>query len=193
MEHFRLNSYEAKDPVPRLVYDIVRERKPSIVVETGVGVYGESTAFILCAMHQNSEGHLFSIDLPPWEVPHETTKEGDGWYVLEDGQKHYSPEAKDVGKLVPEYLKDRWTLIRGDAKVELPILLKNLGQISIFLHDSLHTFEHMLFEYNTAWPHVDSSGFLMSHDILWNRAFLEFTKAVGGKPVIYHNFGLLRK
>jgi hypothetical protein len=118
---------------------------------------------------------------------------GGGEKVLEDGQRHWINEKYHVGNVVPEYLKDRWTLIFGDAKKELPMLLTKINKISIFFHDSLHTYEHMLFEYETAWPYITKDGFLLSHDVLWNDAFLEFSKRVNFKPLIYYSLGVIKK
>jgi len=130
-----------------ILYAIVRMFKPDIVVETGVA-RGASSAYILAALHENRKGILYSIDLPPHEAAYIKNEEG---YILEDGQKHY---IQKIGDLVPEYLRSRWTLIIGDSKKELPKLLSEIDSISIFFHDSLHTYEHMMFEYTTAWPHI---------------------------------------
>lgn len=70
----------------------------------------------------------------------------------------------------------RWNLILGDAKIELPKLLKQLKSVDIFLHDSLHTYEHMMFEYNTVWKHLSVNGLLLSDDVneKWSLAFVDF-------------------
>ena len=80
------------------------------------------------------------------------------FHMLEDVQRQRINERYPVGVLVPEYRKHRWTLILGDAKKELPIALKELNKISIFFHDSLHTYEHMMFEYLIAWPYMTKGG-----------------------------------
>ena len=55
-----------------------------------------------------------------------------------------------VGWLVPENLQKRWILRLGYAREVLPQLKKEMDSIDIFLHDSLHTYEHMTFEYEFA-------------------------------------------
>lgn len=176
-----------------LLYLLVRKYKPEIFIETGVA-HGASSAFILCAMHQNKKGHLYSIDKPPYDTYVKTEKDaGSLVHVLEDGQKHVIKDDYMVGDLVPDYLKDRWTLISGDARAELPMLLKKLNKISVFFHDSLHTYEHMMFEYTTAWPYIHQQGFLISHDVLWNAAFKNFCNEVNANPSIYYSLGLIRK
>ena len=47
----------------------------------------------------------------------------------------------------------------------MPRLLAQLGQIDLFHHDSLHTYEHMTWEYETAFPYVAPNGVLSSHDV----------------------------
>lgn len=183
-----------KKGINLLLYLIVRKYKPEIVVETGVA-YGASSAFILCAMHENSKGHLYSIDLPPYEAPAEIEITDEvTTYLLKDGQRHkWGNKKNTVGHLVPEYLKERWTLILGDAKNELPRFLKKINKVSMFLHDSLHTYEHMMFEYETVWPYLIKGGLLLSHDVLWNKAFLDFSKKVHSKRLIYYSLGVIKK
>ena len=139
---------------PRLAatcYAIARGLRPTRVVETGV-CYGVTSACLLQALHQNRHGHLHSIDLPP---------------LAKDADRH-------VGMLIPEELRSRWTLHRGTTVRLLPPLLQHLGQIDLFLHDSLHTYEHMRFEFDAGWAALRPGGLLISDDIQGNRAFLEF-------------------
>ena len=123
------------------LYLLVRAARPSVVVETGV-LYGASSAHILAALEKNGGGELHSIDLgcPPGEPSHDF--------------------------LVPPALKSRWTYIRGSVREELPPLLARLGKIDMFNHDSLHTYENMTWEYETAFKHLRPGGLLSSHDVL---------------------------
>jgi len=70
------------------------------------------------------------------------------------------------------------SIIFGDSKVILPELLAKLGSIDVFFHDSLHTYEHMMFEFKTALPKIDKGGYLISDDIHLNNSFIDFCKAV---------------
>jgi cephalosporin hydroxylase len=209
-DHLVQRGFSKNDSIGPLLYALVRARRPQIVIETGVAK-GASSAFILLAMRENRWGHLYSIDLPIHSAQQRPdgreatqancTRRGAGGnmtaaVVLEDGQKYTDvprTEGISVGYLIPEQLKPRWTLIEGDARVELPSLLSELGKISIFLHDSLHTYDHMLFEFKTAWPYVEDGGLLLSHDVVWNKAFLEFSDHVRSKPVFYYSLGIIKK
>jgi hypothetical protein len=78
--------------------------------------------------------------------------------------------------------------------IELPRLLKDLDSIDVFFHDSLHTYEHMMFEFKTAWPKIKKNGILISDDIHLNNSFIDFCKAVKCKPVILSaNLGIIVK
>lgn len=172
-----------------LLYMLVRQHRPDIVVETGVS-RGLSSAYILCAMQENGKGKLYSIDLPPQVAA--TTRQEDQpiAYILSDGQTHQNYE---VGYLVPEYLKDRWNLILEDAREALPRVMEETGTIDFFYHDSLHTYDHMKFEFETAWPHLREGGLLLSDDVLWSNAFHEICKRERRKPIIYRSFGVITK
>lgn len=134
----------------RTCYAITRGLRPTLTVETGV-CYGVTSAILLQAMQQNGTGHLHSIDLPP------LARNAD----------------KFVGALIPIPLRGRWTLHRGNSQRLLAPLLKQFGPIDFFLHDSLHTYKHMKFEFETAWAALRSGGLLISDDIEGNTAFLE--------------------
>ncbi|HEV8460066.1 MAG TPA: class I SAM-dependent methyltransferase [Gaiellaceae bacterium] len=146
-----------------LLYAIVRTLRPTVMVETGVAS-GMSSAFVLAAMRDNQHGTLVSIDLPftvqddePAAIVPGTSIEKIMWSPIPPGTEH--------GWLVPPELRDRWDLRLGDARELLPAAVEELGSIDIFLHDSLHTLEHMLFEFETAWPHIAPGGLLATDDL----------------------------
>jgi predicted O-methyltransferase YrrM len=154
------------DPrVAQTCYAIARGLRPTLVVETGV-CYGVTSAHLLQAMQQNGLGHLHSIDLPP----------------LGRNADQY------VGALIPTPLRERWTLHRGNSLRLLPSLLQQLGQIDFFLHDSLHTYEHMKLEFAAAWAALRPGGLLMSDDIEGNRAFLELAAQADVRVAVVMKF-----
>ncbi len=160
---------------PELLYVIVRKLCPAIFVETGVAA-GVSSAYILKAMQDNNYGHLYSIDYP----------------------NHALIEAQTVpivGFAVPDYLRDRWTLLKGKSSDLLPQLLDSLGIIDIFMHDSEHSHNNMLFEYETAWMKLREGGLILSHDINDNKAFPIFASQVKHKyyEIFFTGMGIIRK
>lgn len=145
-------SHNGTQTLGRLCYYACRLLRPRIVVETGVA-YGVTSAYILQALAENGHGRLHSIDLPP-----------------------LSPRADEhVGLLVLPELRHRWSLTMGSANKVLPSLLSELGEIDLFVHDSLHTYSHMTWEFATVLPSLRAGGGIISDDISGNRAFEELT------------------
>lgn len=141
-----------------------------MIVETGVAS-GISSTYILQALEDNGKGMLYSIDI----------------------NSHILGDTKPVGWIVPEKLRRRWRLIIGDSNEKLPLLLDELTTIDIFVHDSLHTYEHMLWEYRTAWPYIKKGGLLLSDDTQGNNAFKDFYINVEHGGFSVGSFGGIRK
>ena len=155
-----------------LPYVIVRAHKPELVVETGVG-NGVSSTYVLEALHRNGRGSLHSIEI---------------------GNSPYVPAGRSAGWIVPDYLHTQWSLHLCDARMCLPGLLDQLGTMDIFIHDSLHTYEHMKFEFEEAYPHLRANGFLISDDASWNSAFAEFVQSVALPDArVIRGVGILQK
>jgi predicted O-methyltransferase YrrM len=142
----------------RSIYVLCRLLTPNVVLETGVA-YGVTSAFTLQALAVNRRGNLISVDLPP---------------LARDADRH-------VGALVPWELRDRWRLHRGPAKRLLPNVITSLQEVDVFVHDSLHTYHHIGFELETAWPFLRPGGAVVVDNIDLNDAFDDFTARV--KPV----------
>jgi predicted O-methyltransferase YrrM len=156
------------------LYLLVRAARPRTIIETGV-LYGASSAHMLAALARNGEGELLSIEIgrDPREPQHDY--------------------------FVPTDLQHRWRLIIGDTRRELPLLLDRCDSIDMFYHDSLHTFEHMTWEFETALPHLGRSGILASGDVLnppsltgifREGAFQAFCKNHGISYTTFRNLGV---
>jgi Methyltransferase domain len=152
------------------LYCVARRLKPEIMVETGVAG-GVSSFAILQAFEENGKGMLFSIDMP--------------------NATHQLPAGQQAGFLVPERLRKRWRLTLADSRNELPRLLDELKEIDVFCHDSLHTYDHMLFEYELVWPYLRHGGVLLSDDVQENSAFRDFcdSKKLTGKVTLQREKG----
>jgi predicted O-methyltransferase YrrM len=155
-----------------LQYAAIRATRPTIIVETGVA-NGVSSSYLLLALELNGRGHLHSIEV---------------------GDKSYQPAGYQPGWMVPDFLRHRWQLHIGDAKILLPDLLRQLESIDVFIHDSLHTYEHMWFELQCAYPHIKPGGLLLADDALWNSSFVDFTREVKAPAArILRGVGFMRK
>ena len=141
-------------------YGLIRELRPAVVVETGT-YHGESTSLILAALDRNNHGKLISIDLPA--VAGRLTMDS----AIAPG---------DIGCLIPSKYRDRWEYICGDAKEFLPKVLAQ-NRIDVFIHDSLHTRTHMLYELNVARALLPEGAVIISDDVLWNKAFVTFLES----------------
>ncbi len=121
------------------MYLIVRLKKPKLVFETGVAA-GKSTSLILLALRNNDlkdglGGRLISFDIPP-----------DGG-LRQDGSST-NLHGMSIGWLIPDFLRDAWTLRIGDSLQNIPKAIIEYGYPDIFLHDSLHTELHTMSELN---------------------------------------------
>ena len=119
-------------PVMAFIYDITRTLQPSTIVETGVE-RGASTYTFLRALEKNGNGQLHSIDLLP--PIHRRLK-------------------LPIAPCVPIELRKRWHYYEGNSREILPGLLRELGQVDLFMHGSDHSYEVQSFEVRCAWPHI---------------------------------------
>jgi predicted O-methyltransferase YrrM len=129
------------------LYALTRWLRPAVVVESG-GFIGMSSAFILKAFVDEglTTATLHSIE---WS------------------------EECEQGALIPDELRPQFVPMRGKVedfseRDQLP------SSIDMFLHDSSHSYRHMLWEFRAFWPRLRDGGLLVSHDVNLNAAFLEF-------------------
>jgi hypothetical protein len=125
---------------------------------------GRSSSFLLAALHENDTGELWSIDPDPV-----------------------------CGYAVPMALRKNWHILNGTSGAVLKSVIQE-HNVDVFIHDSLHTYENMRFEFETVWPFLSKGGVVLSDDIDRNSAFDEFSRSVNSKRVdLNHNFGAIRK
>jgi predicted O-methyltransferase YrrM len=143
------------------LYSLCKIIKPKVVLETGVA-YGISSAHILQALHENNDGILYSIDsiFRPWE------------------------SREMIGAAIPLHLRSNWKLTLGSSPEKLKEVLSSIGEIDIFIHDSMHSYENMLYEYEAAWPFIKERGFLISDDVSATNAFHDFCSRLDLKPLL---------
>jgi hypothetical protein len=145
----------------RSIWCLIRHLQPNCVVETGVG-HGVTSRIILDALARNGSGHLWSIDLPPLERV---------WQ-------------KQVGIAVGDLHQNRWSFIKGSSRLRLPNLISKLGQIDLFIHDSLHSERNVRFELDKVWPVLNPGGAVVVDDVDANCGFLSFTNTFSGHRCI---------
>jgi hypothetical protein len=138
----------------RAIWCLVRCLQPSSVIETGVA-HGVTSRFILEAFQKNGKGRLWSIDRPPIERE---------W-------------REQIGAAVNPQLRDRWSYVTGSSRRRLPGLLSEVGEIDLFIHDSLHSERNVRFELDRAWACLRPGGAAVVDDIDVNRGFWSFSRS----------------
>jgi len=156
------------------LYAVVRAFKPGVIIETGVAS-GISSAHILRALAANGKGRLYSIDLP-------NVQQGSGL-----------PQGRTSGWIVPDSLRGRWKLQIGDTRKLLPELLATLERVDLFLHDSDHSYEAMVFEFEQALPRLAYGGLLLSDDTHLHAAWDDFCAKHSLRPTRVGHLGVTRK
>jgi predicted O-methyltransferase YrrM len=150
-----------------LIYILVRATSPSVVVETGTHD-GLGSAYILAALGANGQGELITIDInDQTQLPSDLPSAEAGW-------------------IVPESLRDRWELRYADARKELPSVASD-NDIDMFLHDSLHTPEHMEFEFSTIAPALTDGAVVVTDNSRFNDVFWDFSQRQLEDPVFWRS------
>jgi hypothetical protein len=155
-----------------VLYGIVRAMKPEYLIETGVAA-GVSNSFLNAALLDNGFGNLYSIELPPAQSAAGMHQDG-GVFAWPDSGVGWA-----VAPEIREAIGQRNVLILEDVRTALPALLERLPRVDLFFHDDLHTPDHMLWEYDTVWPHLSSKGLLLSDDS--NFGWIRFCRERGVK------------
>lgn len=153
-----------------VLYTVTRAIRPQSAVETGVA-NGCSSAMILAALERSGCGRLVGID-------------------------HATDDRDRLGQMIPESLRDRFTLRLGDGVAELERLVASGERIDLFVHDSNHAYRHARREYELAWRMLSPGGVLCSHDVLHSNAFDRFVSRHAGEiesTAKIVNFGIVRK
>jgi hypothetical protein len=156
---------------PFELYALVRLLQPKHVVETGVSS-GVSSAHFLMALDRNRSGTLHSVDLP-------THQRGP---VLQADESPVSlPPGLASGWAIP-FRSSRWDLRIGESQTLLPVLAAELPSVDLFLHDDLHTPEHLAFEFATLRPKFSPGAPVLADNTKWTgEAAPDFAKAVGAR------------
>ena len=130
-------------------YALTRLTSPRLVVETGVHD-GLGSSVFLRAIQRNAEdgvdGRLLSFDVRP-----------------------------DVGWLIPEELRSRHELVIADSVLALPGAVAD-RQVDLYLHDSLHTYEHESAELESVLALASPGAILMSDNARSGPAMGDFCR-----------------
>ncbi|MEM0157919.1 MAG: class I SAM-dependent methyltransferase [Thermoplasmataceae archaeon] len=135
------------------IYASVSLFRGPMIAETGVGP--GSTSLAILEASKEFRGRLYSFDL---------------------GEPYGEKKDRPVGFLVPENQLERWVFIRGDTRETLPKTLSYFGPFDLFLHDSEHTYDHVMFELETAIRNLKKRFLIMVDNYDWTEAPDHFSK-----------------
>lgn len=137
-----------------LLYNCVKLLKPLNVIETGVA-FGWSSLSILKALSENKNGKLISVDMP---------------YPRKNNEEY-------VGIVVPQNLRNNWTLIRKPDNPGIKYSLNLIGgKIDLCHYDSDKSWWGRHYSYMVLWKALNSKGLFISDDIQDNLYFSYFVK-----------------
>jgi predicted O-methyltransferase YrrM len=134
---------------------LIKEFKPETLLESGVA-NGVSTRKILGSFSdlKMKSSLLYSCDVDERVASQD---------LLDNPQFHF-----------------RLIRSRGD----FGRLVESLDSLDFFYHDSDHSYNHQMYEYSKVWPKLRAGGLLVSDDINWSNAFLDFCKSVSRTPYV---------
>ncbi|HKY32126.1 MAG TPA: class I SAM-dependent methyltransferase [Candidatus Polarisedimenticolia bacterium] len=147
------HDHSADPLLARLCYAACRALRPAVVLETGVA-HGMTTAHVLAALEANGTGTLHSIDLPP-----------------------LGGRPEDIGSMVPGGLRSRWRYHRGTSRKLLPGLVRRVGPVGLFIHDSLHTASTMSVEAEAVHGALARPAVTVWDDIAGNAFFADYVRS----------------
>ena len=167
---------------PFELYALTRILRPEHIVELGVSSGISSTMFLL-ALRQNRAGRLHSIDLPTFQR---------GVTLAADESPVAIPPGRSSGWAVPSTLRAGWELQIGPSQRLLGPTVAALPSVGVFLHDDLHTPEHLAWELRTVRPRLRPGSVVLADNTVWTgSAFPEFARSVGATPIARQGSDLL--
>ena len=145
-----------------LLFYLTRGLQAERVIETGVA-YGWSSLAILLAQQELKTGHLVSTDMPYPRAGSEGA----------------------VGCVVPDPLRENWTLLRKPDRPALPTALTHFGgAVDLVHYDSDKSYAGQHWAFAQIWDALRPGGVLVADDIDSQCAFRDFTAGVGVDPLV---------
>ncbi len=162
--------YDSGPRLRELVARLVKDFELRVIVETGVA-HGHLTRVILDAFAafppSDRERVLHSIDVDPRTLHKDLANRAD------------------------------WTFHLIDKSMSFERIFEGIGSCDLFIHDSDHGYDNQFREYSLAWDHLRVGGFLVSDDVNWSNAFIDFCGVKKLEPLILSDStkvsGILRK
>jgi predicted O-methyltransferase YrrM len=148
--------YDSNPKTLDLLELVIEKNRPAIVVETGVA-NGASTRRILEAFKRFGlvNSKLYSFDIDSRVAAQELIENPQFTFILVDSPERFTSS------------------------------LREIGSVDLFYHDSDHSYKNQMLEYSEAWKVLSKEkGVLISDDVDWSNAFLDFCKEIGRIPLL---------
>lgn len=140
-------------------YALARVLKPKLIIETGVHD-GLGSMLLLRALERNSEDQA-SGRLVSFDI---------------------NPRAGWLAGRHP-----LWELRIQSSRAGLAAVLEQQGPVGIFIHDSLHTYEHERFEFELAASHLAPGGLLVTDNAHGTHALADVCQSRGLRYFEFHS------
>lgn len=140
-------------------YALARVLKPKLIIETGVHD-GLGSMLLLRALERNADEHA------PGRLVSFDINARAGWLV----DRH-----------------PLWELRIESSRAGLAAVLEQQGPVGIFIHDSLHTYEHERFEFELAASHLAPGGLLVTDNAHGTHALADVCQSRGLRYVEFHS------
>ncbi len=140
-------------------YTLARELQPRLIIETGVHD-GLGSMLLLRALERNRDEGAAG-ELVSFDI---------------------NPRA---GWLVSQH--PLWNLRIESSATGLPQVLEHQGPVGLFIHDSLHTYEHERFEFELAASHLAPGGLLLTDNAHGTQALADVCASRGLRYLEFHS------
>ena len=148
--------YDSNSGTLELLSLLIKKVRPMTVIETGIA-NGASTKKILSSFRESGliNSKLYSVDIHPKVATPKLLSNPQFNFICIDSQKSFANAMHEI------------------------------GTADLFYHDSNHSYVNQMYEYSIAWEILNlDSGILMSDDVNWSNAFLDFCKKVNRIPML---------
>jgi hypothetical protein len=148
--------YDSNPGTLELLSLCIKKFRPMTVIETGIA-NGASTKKILSSFSESGliNSRLYSVDIHPKVATPILLSNPQFNFICIDSQKSFTNAMHEI------------------------------GTADLFYHDSNHSYVNQMHEYSIAWEILNpDSGILMSDDVNWSNAFLDFCKKVNRIPIL---------
>lgn len=140
---------DASEELQFLLFALVLLLKPTCILEIGVA-RGSSSRALLSGLEICGRGHLISIDFP---------------FLITN-------YANEIGMLVSQRLRKKWTLHIGPSQLILPKILTTDTRFQLIIHDGAHSYHVQRNDLQQSLSTLDPDGVIVCDD-LNNDSFLE--------------------